>query len=314
MAGGVTGSALAQAQAPGIALSDLTTRYSQVDVSLQGSVGGLSFVRKYISSDSTWKYMSMLSAGKAPFLPSPFGASPTFRNSLRWWHGFYSFVRPRSFIPGLSTWAVRDTDGAILEYTACDPGSTGCFATPRPTTQWSGSQLFWTGGTPGSFILTQPGLGRFVYAAIWQSPLSHYPARYFLTRVEDEVLSGSGAPRVRLTLQYAVPPVADCPGLSVLGNGVPYLDTVTTADGARLKLYYKQVKSHHKDQLDTAVGPQGKECVLDRLALRNDPNSGSTAETVVASFNYVKIGGKRSGGMGGCRRSRPAAGGRLVAR
>ncbi|MCP3170168.1 hypothetical protein [Myxococcus qinghaiensis] len=30
--------------------------------------------------------------------------------------------------------------------------------------------------------------------------------------------------------------------------------------------------------------------------------------------NWNPLKGKRSGGMGGCRRSRPAAGGRLVAR
>ncbi|MBZ4408933.1 hypothetical protein K8640_11960 [Myxococcus sp. XM-1-1-1] len=288
-AGGASTSALAQSQAPGIALSDLTTRYAQVDVSLQGSVGELSFVRKYVSSDWTWKYMSMLNAGAAPFLASPFGASPTSRGSLRWWHGFYSFVRPKSFIPGVSTWAVRDTDGAALEYTACDPGTTGCFATPRPTTQWSSSQLFWTGGAPGSFILIQPGVGRFVYSSVWQASQPFFPNKYFLTRVEDEVLSGTGSPRVRLTLQYAAPSLPDCPGLSATGNGVPFLDTVTSADGARLKLYYKQVKSHH-DAVDPAGSPQGNECVIDRLALRDNPNSGSTAETVVARFNYVKVG------------------------
>ncbi|MFP2928433.1 RHS repeat-associated core domain-containing protein [Pyxidicoccus sp. 3LG] len=294
--GGVTGSALAKVVAPGISLSDLTTRHTQVDVSVQGSVGGLSFVRKYVSSDSTWKYLSMLSNDDAPFLPSPFGASPSDRNSLRWWHGLYSFVRPRGFAPGVSTWAVRDSEGAILEYTACDPGTTGCFATPRPTTRWSTAQLFWTGGASGSFILTQPGMGRFVYASVWQPPQSSFPGRFFLTRVEDEVLSGSGSPRVRLTLQYAVPPLSDCPGLGVSGSAAPYLDTVTTADGAQLKLYYKQVKSLHSAPVGSTQEPKGKECVLDRLALRNDPNAGSTAETVVTRFHYVQYSGQEYAG------------------
>jgi RHS repeat-associated protein len=292
--GGVTRSGVAAMSTPTVSLSDMTTRHAEIDLNIDGTVGGLSFVRKYISSDETWKYLSMLSNENAPFLPSPFGASTTNRNSLRWWHGLYSFVRPRGFVPGVSTWAVRDTEGAILEYTACNPGSTGCFATPRPTTRWSTSQLYWTGGTSGAFILIQPGVGRFVYASTWQPPQFSVPGRYFLTRVEDEVLSGSGSPRIRLTLQYAAPPFADCPGLSTTGNGVPYLSTVTTADGARLKLYYKSVRSYHF--AGSPKEPRGRECVLDRIGLINDPNSGSAAETVVAWYDYMQVSGEEFAG------------------
>jgi RHS repeat-associated protein len=290
--GGVASSGLGAMSMPGISLTDLATRHSEVDLNLQGTVGNLSFTRRYVSSDETWKYLSMLSNADAPFLPSPFGASTTNRNSLRWWHGLYSFVRPRGMVPGVSTWAVRDTAGAILEYTACNPGTAGCFATPRTSTRWSTSQLFYTGGSSGHFILIQPGVGRFIYASAWQPPQFTTPGRYFLTRVEDEVLSGSGAPRVRLWLQYAAPALPDCPGASTLGNGVPYLSAVTTADGAQLRLYYKSVASYHH----TAKLPQGRECVLDRIALRNDPNTGSTAETNVAWYQYSQVSGLEMAG------------------
>lgn len=282
--GGVIGSALSMMSSPKVSLSDLTTRYAAVDVGIQGSLGGLNFVRKYVSTDKTWAYLSMLSNSSGHFLPSPFGSSPTSRDSIRWWHSFYSFVFPRGMVPGVSTWAVRDTDGAILEYVACDAGSTGCFATPRKTTRWTTAQLFWTGGSPGSFILVKPGVGRFVYAATWQPAQSPIPTRYFLSQVQDELLSGGGVPRTRLTLQYAAPALGyNCPGLSATGNGVPYLDKLISEDGATLKLYYRFVASYHSQ----TNGPPGHECVLDRIALRNNPNSGSVSETVVAQYQYA---------------------------
>jgi RHS repeat-associated protein len=276
-------SALSAMASPRVSLSDQTTRYSQVDVGLQGSLGGFNFARQFVSNDKTWVYLSMLGNDQSYFLPRPFGTSPSNRNSLHWWHNLYSFVYARGRVPGVSTWAVRDTDGAILEYEACDPGTTGCFAKPRTTTRWSTAQLFWTQDSGGYFVLVKPGEGRFIYKSGWSPIEGAPPAHYFLTWVDDDVLNGAGGPRTRLRLQYAAPPLSGCPGASGLGNGVPYLDTVTTEDGATLKFHYKLVYSRHNR---SPLGPYGRECVLSSVALRDNPNASSTVEKVVAEYRY----------------------------
>jgi RHS repeat-associated protein len=264
---------------PSVSISDAATRQAQVDVGIKGSLGGFNLVRKYVSSDKTWAYLSMLGKEGSAYVARPFGASRTSINSLRWWHSLYSFVFVRGRIPGVSTWAVRDTEGAILEYVACAPaaGEAGCFATPRERSRWSTAQLYWTENNGGRFILVKPGEGRFTFAAEWRPTYgsSQPGSRYFLSSIDDDVLNGSGSPRTRLVLSYARP-FTGCPGESATGNGVPFLNTVTTEDGSLLKLYYKR-----------AWGFGREECVLGELALRDNPNAGSTTEKVVARFRYL---------------------------
>src|SRR5262245_55971314 len=68
-------------------------------------------------------------------LPKPFGPSPAgFGDSLHWWHNFYSFVEIRPAPhqrppepPEPTTWLVRDTSGALLEFEACEDERAGCF-------------------------------------------------------------------------------------------------------------------------------------------------------------------------------------------
>ena len=130
---------------PRINLKDFTTRFSAADSGLHGELGGLNFVRKYVSTDNFWSYQSMLGNSTEPFLPKPFGSSPGRNSSLRWWHTLYSFVYVKGVVPGVSTWAVRDTEGDVLEFAACQPVGAGCFARPRTTSRWSNASLFWTG-------------------------------------------------------------------------------------------------------------------------------------------------------------------------
>jgi len=288
----VVGAAVSSLSLPRVALSSLSTLHQEADIGIQGSLGGFNFVRKYVSTDNTWAYQSLVGNSAQPFLPKPFGSSPSNVNSLRWWHALYSFVQPKGWIPGVSTWAVRDTDGAVLEYEACSAGSTACFAKPRTTSLWSTSRLYWSGT---AFTFFKEGEGRFIYQAEWTSPPSGsgIVRRFFLSRVVEEGDTASGGSRVRMALQYAAPPMAGCPGLSTQGNGVPYLATVTAEDGAQLRLSYRLVRSAH--------AAPGQECVLDQLSLVKDPNAAapeqSQGETVVAQYRYPTLNGVPVAGL-----------------
>ncbi|NNC03988.1 hypothetical protein HJC10_14175 [Corallococcus exiguus] len=268
--------------APRVNLKDLTTRFSAVDIGLYGELGGLNFVRKYVSTDNFWSYQSMLGNSAEPFIAKPFGSSPTRQSSMRWWHTLYSFVHVQGAVPGVSTWAVRDTEGEVIEFSACLVTGSGCYAALRTNSRWSNASLFWT--STGSFILTKPGEGRFIYSHRWTATPGGLVRRFFLSRIEEDRLTGT--PRARLTLTYATPPpftqggqVFACPGASALGNGVPYLSTVTTEEGSRLRLSYRPVHA-----APDAI--PGTECVLDTLYLRNNANSSDPTETAVAVFHY----------------------------
>ncbi|NTX06554.1 RHS repeat-associated core domain-containing protein [Myxococcus sp. CA040A] len=278
----VVGAGVSGMSVPRVSLGDLTTRYTAADVGLHGELGGFNFVRHYVSTDKFWTYLSMLGFSGDDFVPKPFGSSPSRQHSARWWHSLYSFVNVKGNVPGVSTWVVRDTDGEVLEFFACGGGGTACFAKPRQVARYSNASLYWSGS---HFVLIKPGQGRFVYAATWAAPTKPN-RRYFLSRIEEDRLAGT--PRVRLSLAYAPLTVADgsttltCPGQSTHGNGAPYLSTVTTEEGAKLRLYYRAVKG--------AFFAPSKECVLDRVALLKNPNSTdsvlSQEEVVVAKYYY----------------------------
>lgn len=278
----VAGAGVSGMSVPRVSVGDLTTRYTAADVGLHGELGGFNFVRHYVSTDTFWTYLSMLGFSGDDFVPKPFGSSPSRQHSARWWHSLYSFVNVKGNVPGVSTWVVRDTDGEVLEFFACGGGGTACFAKPRQVARYSNASLYWSGS---HFVLIKPGQGRFVYAATWAAT-GKPNRRYFLSRIEEDRLAGT--PRVRLSLAYAPLTVMDgstsltCPGQSTHGNGAPYLSTVTTEEGAKLRLYYRAVKG--------AFFAPSKECVLDRVALLKNPNSTDSVlnqeEVVVAKYYY----------------------------
>jgi hypothetical protein len=81
------------------------------DATLRSTLGAQHFTRFYEGSDSTWRYGFSLGTPTSAYLPLPFGTSPTFNNSLRWWHSFFSFVYPQP-----SNWTVRLPAGSTLDY------------------------------------------------------------------------------------------------------------------------------------------------------------------------------------------------------
>ncbi|WP_158617077.1 RHS repeat-associated core domain-containing protein [Corallococcus exercitus] len=269
--------------APRVNLKDFTTRFTAADVGIHGDQGGLNFVRKYVSTDNFCSYQSMLGNSVEPFVAKPFGSSPTRQSSMRWWHTLYSFVHVQGSVPGVSTWAVRDTEGEVIEFAACQITGSGCYATLRTNSRWSNASLFWA--INGTFILTKPGEGRFIYGHRWTATAGGLVRRFFLSQIQEDRLTGT--PRVRLTLAYATPPpfnqggqMVNCPGASALGNGVPFLSAVTTEEGSRLRLSYRAI--------NTAPGvTPGAECVLDKLYLRNNANSSDATETAVAVYHYA---------------------------
>ncbi|RKG65578.1 hypothetical protein D7V80_22840 [Corallococcus sp. CA054B] len=292
--GSVVRSAVSAMSTPSVGLGDFTTRHTEADLGLQGALGGFNFVRRYVSTEKYWAYQSMLGSNTEPFVAKPFGTSPGSTSSLRWWHSLYSFVMVKGMMPGVSTWAVRDTNGDVLEFSACSSTGAGCFATPRATSRWSDASLFWTGS---SFILTRPGDGRYIYASPWAA--NGVVRRHFLTRVEE--FRPGGTPRVRLSLEYAPQSIGQygdqlhCPGQSSTNNGVPFLTAVTTEEGSKMRLYYRRIYSRHPSV--------GEECVLDRLSLHTDPNSYDPGnrqnEVTVAQYRYPTANDEYGSQLGG---------------
>src|SRR5262249_8938981 len=85
------------------------------DVSVRGSIAQFALTRGYVSSEKTWAYEDILGRLNEPFLPKPFGSAPSWPASLRWWHNLYSFVYPRGWTAGTSTWSVEQGNGKVVD-------------------------------------------------------------------------------------------------------------------------------------------------------------------------------------------------------
>lgn len=269
----------------------LATRHTETDLSLDTLYGGFNLVRQYTSDDALWTYHQLLGVPSGPYIPKPFGSSPTNIASARWWPSTYSFVYPKGWNPGVSTWVVRDSDGGVYDFEACSNGTQSCWARLREASQYSSVALRWEGtsSSSGKFIFYK-GQVRHDYATLWSTP--NYPgpgvvrtSRFFLTRVYDTLRATDGSQRVRLELQYAAPAGLDCPGLSAAGNGAPYLSTVTTEGGQQLRFNYISVATKSVNR--PADVP--RECVWSTVSLVSRPAGGTpTAETYV-TYNWQVI-------------------------
>ncbi|NOK21559.1 hypothetical protein [Corallococcus carmarthensis] len=231
---------------------------------IQSSVGGIALERVYVSSERTWASQRSLGASGGPYLARPFGAAAESRESLHWWHNFYSFVLPVA--SGSSeVWQVREGSGKLLEFTGCARSATSCFAQPGARSKETSSRLVWesTGSGTGYFVLHKPGEGRFFFESIWSptGSASSPDTRYFLSRIEDtQHAAPGGLARTRATLSYATPAGLTCPGLGAGPTaGVPFLYEVSSAEGTRLRFTYKKLPS--------ARAEVGEECVLANVSL-----------------------------------------------
>ncbi len=242
--------------------------FSQVDVSVPGTLGAIKFERRFLTTPRGWLAQNSLgtpSGGQnvqTPFIPTPFGSRRG--NSLQWWHNFYTFVAVR---PG-GGWSVRYPTGVIANFNACTPApGSGCFASVAPDSQEVSHKLWWSpvGNTP-SLTLYRPD-GKYVYATIWL-PNGAMP-HFFLSRIES---ANYGASRPQATLAYTLP-FSDCPGAMPSGtlySGTPYLSAVTTADNAQLRFEYTHQPGDSNSKAPT-------ECVLSRVLLNG---------IEVASYSY----------------------------
>ncbi|WP_248543351.1 RHS repeat-associated core domain-containing protein [Myxococcus fulvus] len=267
-----------------VVLGSRTTRHDSTDVVIPGVLRNLEFKRSYVTTEKKWALGKSLLDDNGDSIPTPFGNSPAYPKSLHWWHNFYSFIYPHATLPSSSseTWQVREGSGKLLDFIGCQRSPSSCLAHPAPSSGETEGRLLWesTGSSSGYFVLHKPGIGRFIYASIWQSSGSSTDTRYFLTRIEDEKqLTPSGQVRVLATLTYAAPLGLLCPGLSAGPNsGVPYLASVESTEGTRLRFEYKSVSS--------GAPSQPAQCVLSQVLV--DSSASPAPATPVVSYNYTK--------------------------
>ena len=255
------------------------------DVEVHGSINTYALTRSYISREDSW-YLG--SGAQSSFLPKPFGANPSNPWTLNWWHSLYSFVYTDGWTVGSSVWTVRTLEGAVVQYIACSSGPDACFAQLAPNSRATNSKLYWA-GSGNYFIFFHQGGMRFVYADAWTPPAEPSHARFFITRIEDKQYPGSGSPRVLASVQYGIPVDGSCPGLDASPNGVPYVQSLTTEDGAQLRFQYKRLPASH------GLVPQ--ECVLDSVSLVDRQADGGSAPVTVAQYSYVLDGGTETAGL-----------------
>jgi len=255
-----------------------SSRHDVMDFSLGGTIAPFALTRSYVSSEKTWAFEKLLGSLGDPLVPKPFASSAAWRASLRWWHSLYSFVYPRGWSPGSSTWTLQEGDGSITNFVACSDGTSSCFATPSPNYSETRAKLYWqnTGGTNGYFIVFFPS-GRHVFQDVWSAGSVR---RFFLSRIEDaQYPLPGGTARVVAQLSYAVPNPS-CPGQSSGSNpGVPYLSQVTTAEGAQINFQYQLLAG---------------ECVLSSVSLA-DRSDGGTIPLV--QYAYGPDGGVQLAGF-----------------
>lgn len=85
------------------------------DISLKSLGEEVSLLRSYTSHDDTW-----MSVGPVEGPAMPFGSSPTWSESLRWWHSFFAFARDIN--DGWEhVFEVRALDGKWSQFKGCTP-------------------------------------------------------------------------------------------------------------------------------------------------------------------------------------------------
>lgn len=250
----------------------------RTDLVLRTSRGPLTFLRRYNSNDESWAYPDKGGSRPLEYVPTPFGASLTDTNSLRWWHSFYSFVVPYGSQSG-----VRDIHGRWLDFASNCTGIP-CLNTAHTINEADRNFIEPIDG--GGFILHDDANRKLYYTVLWQPNLPPYelePAevfdRYFLSRIEDD------RGRVLAQLTYAQP-TGDCP-MAPTGkqaNGAPYVSQITTDDGALVSLKYTAMSSNHPNR--------PYPCVLHQIKVTDRGNAdGAPAAGAVLAIQYSYANG-----------------------
>lgn len=220
-------------------LENGTGTFVSSESTIETALGPLHFEKFYVTSP--------VRIPSQPFVPTPFGTSPLIANGMQWWHSLYSYVSPLSG----NRWAVFYPTGDVANFSRCDAGTSGCFAPVAADSREVTDKLLYLVTDAGSSFTLYRNDRRFVYSSRWDS--GDGGTSHFLTRIEPGNYSTTSA---IATLTYATPDAGGCPGGS---NGVPYIDTVVTAEGTRLDFRYVKLSSPPDSKFD------GGECVLSSI-------------------------------------------------
>ncbi|QSQ24501.1 hypothetical protein JY651_05985 [Pyxidicoccus parkwayensis] len=275
-----------------VSLGDGYAYFRQKDFEIPLSQGSLPFIRMYVSPARSYAYAKFpegfLPSTSTNYVPRPFGEH-RFGGSLNWWHNFYSAVRKDS--PTIAEVDIRDVDGFFnhLQWNS----------TPATSGRWylnvnnAGSRdRLWQdkadGTWPEKFVYFREGSGRYTYDAVYVHNTTPAGRHYFLSRIDDTEYVAPGQTEVpRAVLEYAQPstdggtvPDPLCPaGAAGSTPGVPYLSTVTSRDGTKLRFYYRR--------LSNTVGRT--ECVLDHINIE-DVADGGVQEKPLVQYQYSTQG------------------------
>lgn len=253
-----------------------------VDFTLHGSSVEVPFRRSFTSYSEVWgdRYVAnKTSVSTLENVPKPFGSSYPDAHSLNWWHNFYSLV---SIDPTNSTqnWMVHDRSGANEIFDGCT--GTPCWATnvshndfgAFSSTMGQRNRLYHAATDEyrlydgAGWILIYGSSGKFVPQP---DSVGVVTTRYFLTEMDRD----DG--RKMATIAYSLPVIMIggvnvCPaGASGTASGVPYISTITTADGLTLTFHYTALPP-----VDRLVSEY--ECVISSITLADS--------TTVASYTY----------------------------
>ncbi len=229
-----------------VGFGDGESSLSQVDFVLRSAAKDLVFERYFSSYNTRWVDTrslgyrlpdggSTLADGgfiTPPYVPVPFSL-PSKSQGIHWTHSFHSFV----YLEPGSDWQVRLPTGEFAAFTPCT-GS--CIAQPRADSKEARALLVRDTGTQTFRYVAPDGLA-YAYSALLQTaPGAGFAPvnRYYLTSIQQ---SFGSTVRTLATIAYAPPSTTDCPNPPgmMAGTGVPYISSVTSAEGQVITARYK---------------------------------------------------------------------------
>jgi hypothetical protein len=252
-----------------------------VDISLPSTTGTFEFTRFYNSNWSSWTSGTFTELDNVSETPAPFGG--VGQGLLYWWHNYYSFVTDSVFVASPGTvhkWAVRDREAFVHYFGSCTSDAGSDCAAPVDTFQQPSIRTSLHSNGAGFTFVQEDGTSLvFDGTAVFlvRSPHGVSATRYFLT----SVVNPQGA--TTATISYAPPTdesntaLTDCApsGLAGTTSGVPYIRSITSAEGNRLVFYYQAIPSRFY---------VGNDCVITAIKLQD---RGGGPETLLARYTTV---------------------------
>ncbi|MDP1826590.1 MAG: hypothetical protein Q8L48_25190, partial [Archangium sp.] len=243
-----------------IGVRDSRTTEQVTDLTLNSSLGALTFERYYSPSVFSFAYRDVFddATPDGARFPFTFGASPSYQATAHWLDNWQTLVSVLTTSDGGLPYEVTALDpmGGVVAFPDCE--SLPCHLAASDVEYARRERLYLDDA--GATLFTESG--RYIYQHRQNG--THSPRRfhYRLSRWDDvQYASDTESPRSRAVVAYGSP--STCTGLD---GGPAYVTSVTNAEGASIVFGWRTV---------------GAECVLGSL----DMSKGGTSERAV-TFDY----------------------------